>query len=44
MSQNLIFVVDDDLFHHTILDYVISKNVKNPTKTHDEINCNSSIL
>ena len=31
MSQNLIFVVDDDLFHHTILDYVISKNVKNPT-------------
>ncbi|MFY8189118.1 MAG: response regulator transcription factor [Flavobacterium sp.] len=31
MTQNLIFVVDDDLFHHALIDYIISKNVNNPT-------------
>jgi len=31
MNQNLIFIVDDDLIQHTMIDFIISKYIKNPT-------------
>lgn len=40
MCKKIIFIVDDDPFQHTLMDYIISKQLKNP-KLHfyDGIEC-----